>query len=137
MGITVTGRLNKDARQFAAGESTGFSIRIGVQYYDRKLKEKSWTNYQGVVFAKQGAQFNFYSQTLVEGAVIELTAPTAKVDSFDGNNGPILTIELNDCQLGAVYAPQGQAPQQQAAPAQQAKPQVAPGMDNFDSDIPF
>jgi len=34
MATTVTGKLNKAATQFQAGESTGFGLRLGVKYYD-------------------------------------------------------------------------------------------------------
>ena len=36
MATTVTGKLNQAASIFQAGESTGFGLRIGVQYYDRE-----------------------------------------------------------------------------------------------------
>ena len=136
MATTITGKLNKTPNQFQAGEYTGFGMRLGKQYYDRETKQKEWTNYEFVLFAKAGAQLDFYSQVLVEGAVIEVSAESEKVRVFDGNNGPIYSIELIDAKLGYVGKPASDGqPQQRQAPQQQA--QKAPSMDDFDEDVPF
>lgn len=141
MATTITGKLNKAANQFAAGESTGFGLRIGKQYYDRETKQKEWTNYECAVFARSDAQIQYYQSVLVEGAVVEVTAPEEKVRVFDGNNGPIYTIELINANVGYVYAPDQsgqQAPLQQHAPAQQQAPQQPSGNGiDFDEDLPF
>jgi len=42
MSTTITGKLNKAANEFQAGESVGFGVRVGVQYYDRETKQKEW-----------------------------------------------------------------------------------------------
>ena len=145
MSTTITGKLNKAANQFAAGESTGFGIRLGVSYYDRETKQKEWTNYQAVVFAKAPGQIKFYQDVLIEGAVIEVTAEQEKIDVFQGNDGPRYSIDLLNARLGFTHTPQGQhapqqqqAPQQQYAPQQAAAPQAATGgFDDFSDDIPF
>lgn len=153
MSTTITGKLNRTANTFAAGESTGFGIRLGVQYYDRDTKQKEWTNYECVIFAKAPAQIQFYQNTLVEGAVIEVTGEQAKINIFEGQNGPQHSIELLNARLGYVFSPNSQqaprqAPQQQAprqqqqyAPQQQApQHQAAPGEVDpalYDDDIPF
>jgi single-strand DNA-binding protein len=122
MSTTITGKLNKAASQFQAGESAGFGINIGVKYYDRETKADAWTNYQAAVFAKAPAQVQFYQQALVEGAIVEVSGDKLKIRQFQGNNGLVLSIELLDAKLGAVFAPQGQqAPQQR--PAQQPQQQ--------------
>jgi hypothetical protein len=136
MSTTVTGKLNKAATQFQAGESSGFGINIGVKYYDRETKADAWTNYQAAVFAKAPAQVQFYQQALVEGAIVEVSGDKLKIRQFQGNNGLSLSIELLDAKLGAVFAPQGpQAPQQRPAqqPQQQAynqAPRPAPAQYN-------
>ena len=112
MSTTITGKLNKAASQFQAGESTGFGIRLGVKYYDRETKADAFTNYEAVVFAKAPAQIQFYQSALVEGAIVEVSGDKLKIRQFQGNNGLSLSIELLDAKLGAVFAPQGQAPQQ-------------------------
>ncbi len=122
MAISITGKLNKAANQFQAGESTGFGVRLGVRYYDRETQQNEYTNYEAVIFAKAPAQVQFYQQALVEGSVIELSGTTQKIKSFDGQNGQILSIEIHDAKLGFVHTgnqPQQQAPQQQYQQPQQ------------------
>jgi single-strand DNA-binding protein len=123
MATTVTGKLNKPASQFQAGESMGFGLRLGVKYYDRETKADAYTNFEAVVFAKAPGQIQFYQSALVEGAIAEVSGDKLKIRQFQGQNGLSLSIELLDARLGAVFAPQGQAPQQrqpqQPAQAQQ------------------
>lgn len=159
MSTTITGKLNKAATQFQAGESTGFGLRLGVKFYDRETKADQWTNYEAVVFAKAPAQIQFYQSALVEGAIVEVSGDKLKIRQFQGNNGLSLSIELLDAKLGAVFAPQGQAPQQpQQRQAQQPAqspqqgynqaprpaqsqynqaPQQPAGYADFDQKIPF
>ncbi|AUR84617.1 nucleic acid-binding, OB-fold protein [Vibrio phage 1.061.O._10N.286.55.C2] len=118
MAISITGKLNKAANQFQAGESTGFGVRLGVRYYDRETQQNEYTNYEAVIFAKAPTQVQFYQQALVEGSVIELSGTTQKIKSFDGQNGQVLSIEIHDAKLGFVHT--GNQPQQQQhAPQQQ------------------
>lgn len=128
MSTTITGKLNKAARIFQAGESTGFGIRLGVKYRDPKTKQDEWTNYSAVVFAKAPGQIQFYRNVLVEGAVVEIMAEQLRIDSFQGDNGAILSIDMLNAKLGYVFAPQvQQQPQQgfqQQAPQQQFQQQA-------------
>ncbi len=126
MATTITGKLAKAANQFQAGESTGFGIRLGVKYRDPKTKQDEWTNYSAVIFAKAPGQIQFYQSALVENSIVEVTCDQLKIDSFDGNNGPVLSIDMLNARLGYVYSQQQvSAPQinnggfQQQAPAQQ------------------
>ncbi len=149
MATTVTGKLNKAASQFQAGDSTGFGFRFGVKYYDRETKADAWTNYEAVVFAKAPAQVKFYQEVLVEGAIVEVSGDKQKIRQFQGNNGLSLSIELLDAKLGVVFAPQAQQqPQQQQAQQprqapQQYQQQRPPVQQNhgapidFDDDINF
>ncbi|AUR85291.1 nucleic acid-binding, OB-fold protein [Vibrio phage 1.071.A._10N.286.46.A12] len=121
MAISITGKLNKAANQFQAGESTGFGVRLGVRYYDRETQQNEYTNYEAVIFAKAPAQVQFYQQALVEGSVIELSGTTQKIKSFDGQNGQVLSIEIHDAKLGFVHT--GNQPQQQAQQPQQPQQQ--------------
>ncbi len=119
---SITGKLNKPARIFQAGESTGFGIRLGVKYRDPKTKQDEWTNYSAVIFAKSPGQIQFYTDVLVEGAIVEVSAEQLKIDQFDGDNGPILTIDMLNTRLGYVNAPQStgqQQPQNQGSFQQQ------------------
>ena len=120
MSITITGKLNKPANQFQAGESTGFGLRLGVQYFDRKTNAKEWTNYSCVIFAKNANQIQFLQGALTEGAIVEVTAKQAKIEEYNGNH----SIDLIDASLGYIGTA-GQAQPAQAAPQQYA-PQGAP-----------
>lgn len=124
MAHTITGKLNKAATQFQAGESTGFGLRLGVKYYDRETKKDEYTNYELVVFAKAPAQVQFYQNVLVEGAVVEVSGDKQKIRQFQGQNGLSLSIELLDAKLGFVHAPnQQQSSNNQANPRQTQPPQ--------------
>ncbi|MDR7875768.1 hypothetical protein [Yersinia mollaretii] len=154
MGHTITIKLQKPAREFAAGDSIGFGIRGWVRYYDRKSQKNEFTNYQAVIFAKEGKQAEFYREVLMEGAIVEVFGESIKVDVYDGQNGQSITLELNNARLGFIEAgnkqgkPQQQesgkssAPQnqqqwgQQHAQGQMQSRPEEPPMD-FDDDIPF
>lgn len=121
MSTTITGKLNKDASEFQAGESTGFGVRLGVQYYDRETQQKEWTNYEGAIFAKAPAQINFYRDILREGAIVEVSCDQLKIKSFDGQNGTMLSLEMLNAKLGYAHNPnqqQGQPAQNMQQPAQ-------------------
>lgn len=124
MAHTITGKLNKAATQFQAGESTGFGLRLGVKYYDRATKADAWTNFEAVVFAKAPAQVKFYQDALVEGAIVEISGDKLAIKQFQGQNGLSLSIELLDAKLGFVHAPsQQQSSNGQANTRQAQQPQ--------------
>ena len=125
MAHTITARLNKPAREFQAGDSIGFNIRMGVQYYDRQKKQKEWTNYSAAVFAKPGPQADYYRNVLVEGAIVEVTGDNIKLDIYDGNNGQSITLEMLNARIG--FATSGQQNNNQQSSQQQ----------HFDDSIPF
>jgi single-strand DNA-binding protein len=120
----ITGKLTKPAHQFQAGESVGFGIRLGVKYRDPKTKQDEWTNYQAAIFAKSPNQIAFYQSALVEGAIVTVTAEQLKIDSFEGQQGTLLSIDMLNARLSYVFNPNQQAPQQPAGYQQQ--PQQAP-----------
>ncbi|WP_392738890.1 hypothetical protein AB3M75_07180 [Serratia ureilytica] len=101
---SITVRLNKSAREFQAGDSIGFNIRAGVQYYDRQKKQKEWTNYSATVFAKPGPQADYYRNVLVDGSVVEISGDTIRVDVYDGQNGQAITLELQNVRIGFVQS---------------------------------
>lgn len=129
MSVSITGKLNRAANQFQAGDSTGFGVRLGVKFYNRETKAQEYTNYEAVIFARAGNQAEFYTGALVEGSVIELSGSGCQIKTFQGKNGPINSIAILDAKLGYVGA--GSAPPQ--APAQsQATADVS-----FDDELPF
>ena len=142
MSVSVTGKLNKAANQFDIKDGKGFGVRVGVQFYNRETKQKEWTNYEAVIFAKAGAQSDFYQSALVEGSVIEVSGSGCQIKTWDSNSGQVHSISILDAKIGYVMtgnAPQQQAPQQQQQ--QQQAPQQAQALpvpnDSFDDDIPF
>jgi hypothetical protein len=115
MSVSITGKLNKAATEFAAGESIGFGLRLGQQYYDRKTSQKEWTNYRCVVFAKAGPQADFYRSTLVEGAVVAISGKEQRIDQYEGQNGVSLFIEILNASVDNVFTSSDtvQKPQQE------------------------
>ena len=144
MSHTVVFKLNKPAQQFQAGDSTGFGIRGGVKYYDRKTKTEKWTNYQAAIFAKNQQQIDFYAGNLIEGAVVTVSGESIAVEEFQGQQGLQITLGLNNARIEYIASPsQVRAPDaaQQAynnATAQRA-PIAAPpaGFNDFDDDLNF
>lgn len=161
MGHTVLFRLNKDAREFQAGESTGFSISTGVKYYDSKEKVEKWTNYEAAVFARNERQIQYYRDSLVAGNAALITGDKQAIRTWDNNGKSGQSIVLIDCKIGDIVRLQDNSSQAaQSRPQQQQSPQPqqqyqqprqqnqgfasnqaagqASGYDNFDdSDIPF
>ena len=123
MSFSKAFKITKEPRTFQAGESTGFNLSLGSQYYDRKTKQKEWANYSAVIFAK-GNQLAFYQSALVVGSIVELSADDLKIDNY---NPEYLTIELVDAKMCNVFSAPGQAMQQQAQPQQQQQPQQSWG----------
>lgn len=111
MAHAITGKLNKPASIFQAGEFTGFGIKIGVKYYDRESKSEQWCNYDAVIFSNNPIQIQFYQQALIAGSIVEVSGDKQRIRQFVGANGLNLSIEILDARLGAVFPPQP-APQQ-------------------------
>jgi len=153
MAITISGRLKKPAREFAAGEQTGFAFNL-----NKKVKVKGedvWTTYSVAIFSKSQPQIDFYRANLVENTVVECSAKDLIIDKREYEGKDYLSIKLVYAQLDGVYSMGGQqptqpAPQQnyqQPAPQQQSprtnnqpNPQTQKqggGFDDFDDDIPF
>jgi single-strand DNA-binding protein len=119
VAVSITGKLNKAATEFAAGDSIGFGLRIGQQYLDRKTKAKEWTNYSCAVFAKAGPQADFYRSALIEGSVVAISGKEQRIEQYEGQSGVSLSIEIMNASLDNVFT-MGEAPKQTA---QQPKPQ--------------
>jgi len=133
MSISVTGKLNKPANQFQAGSSQGFGFRLGVKFYNRETKEDEWTNYEAVVFAKEGAQANFYKQVLVKGSIVEVSGSGCQIRTFNGNNGPVNSISILDAKLGFIFSTDN--PPSLDKPADSSRQDMA--MAQLEDDIPF
>ena len=144
MSHTIAIKLNKPAQQFQAGDSTGFGIRGGVKYYDRKSKSEKWTNYQAAVFAKNQQQIDFYAGNLIEGAVVTISGESIAVEEFQGQQGTVITLALNNARIEYIASPsQVRAPdaaQQAYNNATTPRAPIAPppaGFNDFDDDLNF
>ena len=127
---TIVGKLNRPANTFKAGESTGFGIKLGQKYKDRKTGEDEWTNYSAVIFAKSPAQIAFYEKILVYGAVVEVSGDGIRVDQYttqDGSTG--VNLELLNARLGFVSGSAENAPQGERS--------ASNGVPRVDDDLPF
>ena len=131
----MTGKLNRSANKFQAGESKGFGVRLGVQFYSRETKQKEWTNYEAVVFAKAGDQSDFYESVLVEGSVVEVSGSGGQIKTWESKNGPVHSIAILDAKIGYVLT--NDAPRSIEAPQKQQPQQQQPSDQPFDDDIPF
>jgi len=135
MSISVTGKLNKAANQFQAGEGKGFGVRVGAQFFNRETKQKEWTNYEAVIFANAGNQSEFYESVLVEGSVVEVSGSGCQIKTWESTNGPIHSIVILDAKIGFVLS--NQAPRSIEAPQQQQPQQQKLTDQPFDTEIPF
>lgn len=124
MSISVTSKLNDNAREFKAGESTGFGLRLGVKFYNNQTRADEWTNYECAIFTRTDNQANYYRQSLVKGSVVEVSGSGCWIKTFEGKNGTVNTISILDPKLGYVYRAQ----------SDQNQPPVD---NNLDDDIPF
>jgi len=127
----VTGKLNRSANKFEIENGKGFGVRLGVQFYSRETKQKEWTNYEAVVFAKAGDQSDFYESVLVEGSVVEVSGSGGQIKTWESKNGPVHSIAILDAKIGYVLTNDAPAPQSGGQPPQSSK------QESFDSDIPF
>lgn len=125
MPHTIPAKLNEDAREFQAGESTGFGFRLGERYYDRETKQSEYTNYEGAVFSKNQAQIDFLRSALVKGAAVTVSCDQLKIDSYTSDSGTTyLKNQMQNCRIDTVFTMDGasDAPSQSNQQAPQQPP---------------
>ena len=122
MSHSVTCKLNKDARQHTGQSGTTFFVSLGEKNYNFKTKENEWTNYEAALFAKD-KQIQFYTDTLVEGSVIEVSG-TGIIIEPPSDPQYSHRLQIQEAKLGFVHS-SGQS-SGAAAPQPQAAPQQAP-----------
>tara|TARA_R110000765_G_scaffold77819_1_gene152966 strand:- start:325 stop:780 length:456 start_codon:yes stop_codon:yes gene_type:complete len=115
MSHSITGKLNKPARQHQGNNGMTFFISLGEKNYDFKTKGNVWTNYDVALFAKD-AQIQFYAENLVEGAIVSVSG-TGLI--LDVSNAQYPKLSLQDAKLGFVSGGGQPVQQQQQAPAPQ------------------
>jgi len=136
MSTTITGKLQRAANEFKAGENIGFGFKLGVRYYDFQEKKNNYTNYDIVIFCKEGNQAQFYRDSLIEDSIVEVTAESERIKKDEYRGKEYISIALNNAKIGYINSPQGQ--QSQQAPKQSTQQQKPSDFDNeFDSDLPF
>ena len=119
MSHTITGKLNKAARQHQGQNGTTFFVSLGEKNYDFKTKANVWTNYDVALFAKDG-QIPFYMENLNEGAIVSVTGTGLILDL---SNPEYPKLSLQDAKLIFVSGTGQAATQAQQAPQQQAPQQ--------------
>ena len=115
MSHTITGKLNKAARQHQGQNGTTFFVSLGEKNYDFKTKANVWTNYDVALFAKDG-QIPFYMENLNEGAIVSVTGTGLILDL---SNSEYPKLSLQDAKLIFVSGTGQAATQAQQAPMQQ------------------
>ena len=140
MSHSITCKLNKNARTYQNQAGTTFFVELGEKNFNFKTKQNEWTNYSAALFAKDG-QVQFYTDCLVEGAVIEVSGTGLLLEMPDDPQYKP-RLQIQDAKLGFVHtaqnAPQQRQPQQQTAQRPQQRP-VQQSSQEFDDneDIPF
>lgn len=127
MSHTITGKLNKAARQHQGQNGTTFFVSLGEKNYNFKTKQNEWTNYDVALFAKD-AQIQYYADNLTENAIVSVTG-TGLILDLSNNEYPKLSLQdakllfaNNGQQQG--YQQAQQPPQQQQQPYNQAQQQA-------------
>lgn len=118
MSHTITGKLNKAARQHQNNSGTTFFVTIGEKNYNYKKQNNEWTNYDVALFAK-GNQIQFYDDNLVEGAILSVSGKGLLID-VSTPQYPKLVLQdasmifISNDSAGAPAQHQQQQQQQQA-----------------------
>lgn len=144
--ITLSFKLKESAKEFQAGEYTGFGIRTGKKH--KKGQIEVWTNYKTALFSKSPAQIDFFRANLIEGAMAVVSADNLEVETFQGQNGLQTAINLVNSKLVDVHngmAPdaakqayqKGMSQPAQEPEKQSASAQAPSNFDSFEDDIPF
>ena len=96
--------------------------------------------------AKDQRQIDYYAGNLIEGAVVTVSGESIAVEEFQGQQGLVITLALNNARIEYIAPPsQVRAPDaaQQAynqgasQPAQNQKVPPNHGFDSFDDELNF
>lgn len=133
MSHTVTAKLNQPARQHQGQAGTTFFVSLGEKNYNHKTKTNEWTNYDAALFAKD-AQVQFYSDALVENAIVSVSGTGIILDASNTEYKPKLMIQ--DAKLCFVHSPQGAQQQPAAQQGFQQAPQKQQPQQGFHQQAP-
>jgi len=132
MSHTITGKLNKAARQHQNNSGTTFFVTIGEKNYNYKTNANEWTNYDVALFAKD-TQIQFYADNLVKGAILSVSGKGLLIDV---SNPQYPKLVLQDASMTFISndsagAPAQQPQQQQQQQQQQGGFQQVPAQQGF------
>jgi len=130
MSHTITGKLNKAARQHQGQNGMTFFVSLGEKNYDFKTKTNVWTNYDVALFAKD-AQIQFYNEALTEGAIVSVTGTGLILDL---SNAEYPKLSLQDAKM--VFVSGNQQPAQHSQGGYQAQPQQQQAQGGFQPQQP-
>jgi len=130
MSHTVSGKLYKAPFIKQLTDSTMFAIKLSEVTKDRKTGEKSYVNYEAVLFAKTPASIEFYTNATAEGSFVVVSCEKLQMKVSDCGQYTSLSMEnarLENANYSGGAAPQqGFAPAPPQAPAPQAPAPQAP-----------
>lgn len=111
MSTTITGKLNKSPHtQTTNSGDTLFRVNLGKKERNRQTNEDVWVNYSAALFAKQGAQVNFYNSVLQEGAIVSVSG-TGILPRIWGDNNDKVGLDIVDAKMIFANNPNQQASQ--------------------------
>ena len=153
MTHVVSGKLRKAPYIKAGcgqdGQSKMYAIELSEIVEDYKTKEKNYTNYRAIFFAKTTNAQQFYDNAMAEGSFVVVSCDKLKTEIRQHEGKTYATLSMENARLvGANYPdnaqqaqyqqPQSQQPQQGGyAPARQPVNAGNQPPADFDSDIPF
>ena len=127
MSHTIISKLSRPARTTNPSGSgdRGFMVDLSEMVKD-KQGNKTYTNYSATLWAKQGAQDDYYTQNLVEGAIVAVSCDQLSIrpwESQGGNSG--ISLDMVRPRLERLFS--SDQPQQQQQQQQRQQPQQAQG----------
>lgn len=125
MSHTVSGKLHKAPFIKQLQDSTMFAIKLCEVTKDRNTGEKSYVNYEAVLFAKTQSAIDFYTSATSEGSFVVVSCEKLQIKVSDCGQYTSLSMEnarLENASYPQLQAPQQGSSQQQAAPQQQQAP---------------
>ena len=130
-----TGNIGNDAetRHIPSGEAVvGFNVAVKSGYGDKAVT--TWV--RCAIWGKRGEAVAPY---LLKGQLVGVSGELSAREwqNKDGQTKTSIEVRVNDVQLLGKKDGQQQAAPQRQAPQQQAKPADSGGFGDFDSEIPF
>lgn len=123
MSHTVSGKLYKAPFIKQLQDSTMFAIKLSEVTKDRSTGEKSYVNYEAVLFAKTQSAIDFYTSATAEGSFVVVSCEKLQMKVSDCGQYTSLSMENARLENASYQQSQAGTAQQQAPQQQQARPQ--------------